>query len=322
MDERFLMRIRCAFTLVELLVVLAIIAVLIGLLLPAVQRVREAAARTTCQNNLKQIGLALHNRHDAFGCLPPGSNSPYPNLFSAHANLLAFLEQDNLQRIVNFNRAPVPLGNDDGSANLPAAVVLVKVFLCPSDSSTGRVPGSDYGGTNYVACTGTGTVGNGLASAGDGIFYLASRTRLADILDGASNTVAFSESLLGDGAAPTDRSSADGQRRVLELAGATDTTPTACKVGDGLWPGQRGARWINGQYGDTLYNHYYTPNATFWDCGNANHDKGLTAARSQHPAGVNVLLCDASVRPVSNGVAMDVWRALATRAGGEVVGEY
>src|SRR5262245_12187761 len=130
MDERSLMRIRRAYSLLELLVVLAITAVLIGLLLPAVQKVREAASRMSCQNNLKQIGLALHHRHDAFGCLPPGSNSPFPNLFSAHANLLAFLEQDNLQRIMNFNRAPLPLGGDDGSANRSAAILLVKTFLC------------------------------------------------------------------------------------------------------------------------------------------------------------------------------------------------
>ncbi len=316
------MKIRCAYTLIELLVVLAIIAVLIGLLLPAVQKVRESAARTSCQNNLKQLGLALHNYHDAYGSLPPGSNTPYPNLFSAHAYLLPFLEQDNLQRTMNFKRAPVPLGSDDGSANRSAALLLVKTFLCPSDSGTGRVPGSDYGGTNYVACTGTGTVSNGLTSVGDGVFYHASRTKLMDIRDGTSNTAAFSESLLGDGAAPSDRSSTDSKRRVLELIGGTDTTPLACKGGDGLWPGQRGARWINGQYGDTLYNHYYTPNATFWDCGNANHDKGLTAARSQHSGSVNVLLCDGSVRAVGNGVTMEVWRGLATRAGGEVLGEY
>jgi prepilin-type N-terminal cleavage/methylation domain-containing protein/prepilin-type processing-associated H-X9-DG protein len=316
------MRTRCAFTLVELLVVLAIVAVLLGLLLPAVQKVREAAARTQCRNNLKQLGLALHNHHDAYGNFPTGSNRPFPNVFSAHAYLLPFLEQENLQRTVNFLRAPVPLGGDDGSANRAAAVTLVRAFLCPSDNETGRVPGSDYGGTNYVACAGTGTAGNGLLALGDGTFFQASRVRLGDIGDGASNTVAFSESLLGDGSPPADKSRPDGQRRTLELPGASDTTPTVCKEGAGLWPGERGARWINGQYGDTLYNHFYTPNASFWDCSNANHVQGLTTARSQHPAGVNVLLCDGSVRAVVNGVAMDVWRALATRAGGEVVGEY
>src|SRR5207244_172775 len=108
----------------------------------------------------------------------------------------------------------------------------------------------------------------------------------------------------------------------LEVAGGNDPTPADCDGMNGTWAGNRGGQWINGHYGNTLYNHFYTPNpAGKWDCGNASHNKGLAAARSYHPAGVNLLLADGSVRFVTNSVALPAWRALGTRAGGEVVGE-
>lgn len=112
-------------------------------------------------------------------------------------------------------------------------------------------------------------------------------------------------------------------RDVLELTGATVTTTGSCVAGSGgNWSGIRGAKWLNGHYGDTLYNHFYNPNSRQFDCGNASHNYGLTAARSRHTGGVHVTLCDGSVRFVSENIDLLIWQGIATRQGGEVVREF
>ncbi|MFO0841506.1 MAG: DUF1559 domain-containing protein [Gemmataceae bacterium] len=310
---------RAAFTLIELLVVIAIIAILIGLLLPAVQKVREAASRLKCQNNLKQLGLAMHNYEGTYQAFPQGRNA-YPKVVSAPGRLLAYVEQASLQNLVDPDGTLAAGGQND-----QAAKNRVPLLVCPSDPANGQVPGSAYFGTNYAACNGTGVAfdaaGNVAAYLkipdGNGVFAQIPM-RVGDISDGLSNTAAFSESLLGNATAvsgvPADPQTA--RLVVLEVPGGTDPTPAACDSGGGAWNSRRGEQWINGHYGHTLYNHYYTPNPRGkWDCGNGSHNKGLTAARSHHAGGVNLLLCDGSVRFVQDGVSPPAWRSPPATAG-------
>ena len=207
-------RAKTGFTLIELLVVIAIIAILIGLLLPAVQRVREAASRLKCKNNLKQIGLALHNYHDRNGAFPPGYVSTQSNADAGPgwgwaAHLLPDLEQENLHRGIDFAQPITASGSH-------AAVRQVNVpfFRCPSDPRQEPIQPSEFtnaaglttplGRTNYVACYGntpflgesatvlsTHLVIDGIS--GRGMFYRNSKTRIADVTDGLSNTLAVGE---------------------------------------------------------------------------------------------------------------------------------
>src|SRR5207237_6289099 len=126
-----------------------------------------------------------------------------------------------------------------------------------------------------------------------------------------------------DGQVPTSTPPPDPKLVVLEVPGGNDPTPADCDAGKGTWSATRGGQWINGHFGNTLYNHYYPPNpAGKWDCGNGSHNKALSTARSYHTGGVNLLLPDGSVRFVGNGIGLDLWRALATRAGGEDLGDF
>lgn len=241
------------FTLIELLVVIAIIAVLVSLLLPAVQQAREAARRTQCKNNLKQLGLALHNYESTFSTLPPGSLAN-PLVFSAHARLLPYLEQSNLQALLNFSVPPLtvtarydPIGT---AQNINAAKQSLPVMLCPSDGD--RVSGSEYGGISYPASYGSALTGNenGLdgnfakpRDVANGVIVSRKCTLFRDITDGLSNTVVLGEQLLGDGAADGTvkwtPSNNDYRRRILVLTGNTVTTPANCAAGTNL-SGTRG----------------------------------------------------------------------------------
>jgi prepilin-type N-terminal cleavage/methylation domain-containing protein len=312
---------RGGFTLIELLVVIAIVAVLIALLLPAVQQAREAARRAQCKNNLKQLGLALHNYADVHLVFPPGRVS-FPLVWSAQAQLLPFFEQANLQNACNFKVPPLTFGGSypQAAANEAFAKTKLALMLCPSDND--NVPNSGFdGGISYPANAGSGLVNNGSINTTDGVFFSQSSVRFGQLTDGTSNTVAFAESLLGDGVDSMPANN-DYRQRVVQLSGSTPTTIAACGAASApAWSGQRGAKWVNGHFADAVYNHFYSPNAKVPDCHNGSHNFALTSARSNHVGGVNVGLCDGSVRFVGDSINVATWRGLATRSGGEVLDE-
>ena len=339
---------RKAFTLIELLVVLAIIAILIGLLLPAVQKVREAAARVKCQNNLKQFGLALHNYESSQQKLPAAGNvggaaagtAASVSAFSVQARCLPFVEQANLQSLIDFTQ-PVLGGSPFGFTN-PAGKVVVPLMLCPSDgqSPTANVGfGSGMAGTNYMANMGTG-VGDATrayydpAFPTDGLFWFDSAVKLTDIADGTSNTFMMAESLLGTATNLSATPLADvpkpyrvmaslsaGRGRVGTAPGGVSPMFTEADVqGATSWQADRGFPWIWGQASATLVNAYLLPNSPLPDA--FSHNRGWFAARSAHAGGVNVGLADGGVRFVADGIKSDNWRALATRSGGEIPGDF
>ena len=304
------------FTLIELLVVIAIIAVLIALLLPAVQQAREAARRTQCKSNLKQIGLALHNYESSHSVFPPGAMG-YPLVWGPHAHLLPYLDQSNLKNLIDANKSPTDAANDEKTkTKIPS-------YLCPSDSET--IPGNLYGSTNYGFNSGSGTINWGnTRTGGDGVFYVFSSHRFRDFTDGVSNTAAVSETVLGSGSTTPGPNPVDRVRQQFKLtASSAHPDDATCDGGSGGdFDGFRANKWAIGHAGDTLYNHSLEPNDRKWDCTNSFYSEARMAARSLHAGGVHLLLCDAATRFVSESIDLNIWRALSTRADGEVIGEF
>lgn len=334
---------RRAFTLIELLVVIAIIAVLMGLMLPAVQKVRQSGQRIQCQNNMKQVGIALQSYHAARAAFPPAFPArkldplipPYFDTWSALSQLNPYLDQETIYNRMNLNVPTYGITLTISADNQFAVQQFVRTFLCPADTITNL--GGGYGvpvlgPTNYAVCVGSGTTNGGPPFgspwSADGAFRAQDSIRVADIKDGASVTVALSESTLGDGPDSFSGAMPAAANRVYAFVSrGTELNDANCSAAT-LWNFQRrrGFMWATGEIRSASYNHYLKPNDPAFDCisnaiapGAANFTAiGFRAARSLHVGGVNVLMCDGSVRFVNDNVGLSTWRALATRASGEV----
>ncbi|MEW4570699.1 DUF1559 domain-containing protein [Tautonia sp. JC769] len=294
---------RRGFTLIELLVVIAIIGVLIALLLPAVQSAREAARRAQCSNNLKQIGLALHNYHDAWGRFPMGSvqvqtpSGAYRRPFLA--SLLPFLEQRNLFESYNYDLS------FQVSANETTRASIVSVFSCPTDeqqrfvNNGGNV--TDVKG-NYGVNWGQNTYGDQILPSPFGLNYGAT---FAEIRDGTTNTLLMAELIqaphpLGQ---PVD---------VIDRRGRIwSDQPSSHQISSRIGPNSRAA-----DYG-ACWDRPDLRSPCIRNTGQG--PQHYIGSRSFHPGGVHTLLGDGSVRFVKDSIDLIVWRALSSRAGGEVI---
>jgi prepilin-type N-terminal cleavage/methylation domain-containing protein len=310
------------FTLVELLVVIAIIGVLVALLLPAVQAAREAARRSQCSNNLKQLTLALHNFESAWKKFPGvGLNDQSQWAFSVQAQLLPYCEQENLKNLIDFKQ-PLTLGSG-GSQTLnpvqqPAAEVFVAFFVCPSDQTKKSYAsnGGIFAPTNYMINCGTGEPMNQFSVPNDGLFWYTSEVNFGDIRDGASNTLALSEAILG---LDQQTSTVVDPRRQYASFGGSGNPPLSDSfcAGATRWAGNRGSAWIWGREFNTAFDTRRGPNAAITDCG--VNGAGWYKAASQHPGGVHASRCDGSVSFINDAIELALWQAMSTRAKQEVI---
>ncbi|PHS03224.1 MAG: prepilin-type cleavage/methylation domain-containing protein [Blastopirellula sp.] len=320
---------RKGFTLVELLVVIAIIGILIALLLPAVQMAREAARRMSCTNNLKQLGLALHNYHDTFGTFPSGylANNVSTNDgwqaedgsgFAWGSLVLPFIEESALHDSLNFE------GDSRDPANLALAHNHVSGFRCPSDAGDDHfeidISGTEYelDVANYVGIYGYGNVsmrpGNPM---GKGIFYRNSSTRMRDIIDGTSNTIC-----VGERAQTHDFVS--GMDQVESHSTWYAAVPGVSRPAGMMSGGMGGMGGMMEGPGSLVLGHvgqpammsmpamHHTPSTT-------NH---IVNFSSFHPGGINFVAVDGSVHFLTEIVEYDTFKHLGERADGKVLGDH
>lgn len=294
---------RSAFTLYQLLIILALLGILFGLMLPAVAKVREAAGRTQSINNLKQMALALHNYYDANGSMPPGVDA---NGFSTAAYLLPYLEQAAVFQRIDFKKSI------DDKANAFARGLRFKVFLSPQDPVNSVT--TDFGATNYLASAGSKPA----LADNDGVLFTNSQLKFPDVTDGTSNTLLFGETLKGDSMvkAVTVRRQhvalkKDALKEITEDTGVEDFKNDKNVAAD------RCASWMDGHFLQGTFTATRSVNDARPDV-NCSGVGGLSGLRSLGST-TGAAICDGSVRSVSQSIKLPVWQALATRAGGEVI---
>lgn len=345
------------FTLVELLVVIAVIGILISLLLPAVQSAREAARRMQCTNNLKQFGLALHNYHSAMNCFP-GMAYNTANGYSVQARLTPYMEQTQIYMTLDLTK-PLLVASTMGASGvqdhaIEAVQAFIPSFRCPSDGAASQhvtnssYPTSDgevldWATGSYMVCTGSdysryrapGTYADGTTTKSNGLFYHSSCYNIGAITDGTSNTMVMSEACIGDGQTVTgltyDECIANKtQSRTLiykepppgkitvEDYQALHAALTGTSPNPAFgWGGDRATTWILGTPTFTAYNAFIPPNSEITTYWCMN--QGFFGAKSYHNGGVGVLKGDGSVRFVSETINPETWRAAATINGHETV---
>ncbi|QDS92871.1 Type II secretion system protein G precursor [Roseimaritima multifibrata] len=335
------------FTLVELLVVIAIIGVLVGLLLPAVQAAREAARRMQCSNNIKQLGLAVHNYHDTMNAIPPlrdrddtiPGDSWNSQIISWRARILPYMEQQAIYDQVNYSIPNWWSSGNRPNSNWDIAPIVISSFRCPSDGGNGNVNWTDISGarntghptsssyatTNYFACIGPDSV---LRWNGTGLGFFDSIRRqsatirgatrdFGAITDGLSNTIALSEGVIGHPRLNVNATSSGSGNYTAQLAlfSSTDNLCVDPNPGSGTSSSTstgnaRGNSWLRGYSSNDLsFSTHMSPNSKLWDC-HANSDRAMYAARSQHPSGVLIGVGDGGVRFMSETVNYDTYRAL------------
>lgn len=332
---------RRGFTLIELLVIIAIIAILISLLLPAVQSAREAARRSQCKNNLKQIGLALQNYHDYAQMFPKANymvstaagTFPTTNSYQWEGRSWLFMLFPQMDQAALFKKIPPCLPWADAAYTATRRTRL-PTLVCPSDRT---FPGADQGNCSYHASTGPNLGWVGPAASDVGMFHVNYSVSFKDVRDGSSNTIAAAEGLIGDNNSGV-YDIADYVRSVPLVAGWTTSTVSpplaevesygqACAAGIANHSSAGGRDWLAGTFAFDIYNTIAPPNWKYPSCSDCPScgyadDTGVNPSRSYHQGGTHHLMGDGAVRILSNTIDFKLYQGLGTRAGKESVAGF